>query len=82
MDLKKLFTTRKFGLTLDEFFAIGVAVAFATVASDTLFPMDSQWARFAIFCAGWLVGFLLYSIIKAFIIIQYEKRHPEEKPKD
>jgi len=78
MDWKKLFTTRKFGLTLDEFLAISVACIFATMA-ENCFPVKSLWLDMVIFFAVWIVGFLIYSIIKALVIIQYEKTHPQEK---
>lgn len=82
MDLKKLFTTRKFGLTLDEFLAISVACTFATFTGDYLFPVQSGWARFGIFSVAWFVGFFIYTIIKALVIMQYEKTHPSDIQKD
>lgn len=82
MDLKKLFTTRKFGLTLDEFLAISVACTFATFVEDFLFPVQSGWARLGIFSAGWFVGFFIYTIIKALVIMQYEKKYPADIKKE
>lgn len=79
MDLKKIFTTRKFGLTLDEFLGISIACIIATIAEDVLFPVESQWARAGIFCLGWIVGLVIYTFIKAFVITLYEKSHPQEE---